>query len=344
MELVDYPIISIIVPVYNVENYLDRCVRSIVSQNYDLCEIILVNDGSTDSSGTICNTWSNQFNWIKTLHKSNGGLSSARNLGLEHARGKFIWFVDSDDFLAPNVLGRIIETALKLDAQILYFPYREFDGVSFSDTIGNYYPGIFSGRDILEKQLASFSAWGMISLRSLWITYSLRFVEGIVFEDLELAPRLLKLVNRVGFLGQGIVPYIYFLRSSSITRERNLEKKYKQIDSFFAVEESWKSSFDLVTPSPNSYDMVMVKVGTNKLHRGLLNFVRYAPFSVAQKIRLYYVLYKKGVFSIVYNGILRCDISTSNFLSSMFWNTIGRSLLLFSIFSVFDSLKRCLKN
>ena len=261
MELVDYPIISIIVPVYNVENYLDRCVRSIVSQNYDLCEIILVNDGSTDSSGTICNTWSNQFNWIKTLHKSNGGLSSARNLGLEHARGKFIWFV-----------------------------------------------------------------------------------EGIVFEDLELAPRLLKLVNRVGFLGQGIVPYIYFLRSSSITRERNLEKKYKQIDSFFAVEESWKSSFDLVTPSPNSYDMVMVKVGTNKLHRGLLNFVRYAPFSVAQKIRLYYVLYKKGVFSIVYNGILRCDISTSNFLSSMFWNTIGRSLLLFSIFSVFDSLKRCLKN
>lgn len=105
--------ISIIVPVYNVENYLDRCVRSICEQSYTDLEIILVDDGSTDSSGEICDKWTEKDCRIKAVHKSNGGLSSARNEGIRLAKGKYIGFVDSDDWIEPDFcleLMKIIDT------------------------------------------------------------------------------------------------------------------------------------------------------------------------------------------------------------------------------------------
>ncbi len=92
-------LISIIIPVYNVENYLDRCLETVVSQTYKNLEIILVNDGSTDSSGKICDKWALKDNRIVVIHKINGGLSDARNVGMDHATGEYIGFVDSDDWI-----------------------------------------------------------------------------------------------------------------------------------------------------------------------------------------------------------------------------------------------------
>lgn len=94
--------LSIIIPVYNVEDYLHRCVESILVQDYYNYEIILVDDGSTDSSGAICDELAREHSFIRVIHKSNGGQSSARNVGLEEAVGKYIWFIDSDDYIAPK--------------------------------------------------------------------------------------------------------------------------------------------------------------------------------------------------------------------------------------------------
>lgn len=334
------PILSIIIPVYNVEGYLDRCVNSIISQEYTSCEILLVNDGSTDDSGVICNRWATECECVRTFHKSNGGQSSARNLGLENARGQYIWFVDSDDYLMPNTLGKVVSSALENSAEVLYFSYKTYNGEYLSEyPIGRYYPGVFLGAEIYRKQLASCSVCTMLSLRSLWIEHNLRFVEGIIFEDLEITPRLLKFVSRACFLPQELAPYVYFLRPNSTTKQTDLERKQKQIDFFFEVEKSWRHFFDLDTPREESYDMIVVKVGTNILHRGLLNFIRRSELPLSLKIKLYYKFNKKGVFSIFYNGFFRCDIAQRNFFPSLFWNTVGRSSFIFSVFSLFEFLK-----
>lgn len=97
------PLLSIIVPIYNVEQYLERCIESIINQTYKNLEIILVDDGSKDNSGTIADTYASKDNRIKVIHKENGGLSDARNHGLDQAKGKYIIFIDSDDFIDSSM-------------------------------------------------------------------------------------------------------------------------------------------------------------------------------------------------------------------------------------------------
>jgi len=108
----DAPLISVIVPVYKVENYLDRCVQSIVDQTYRNLEIILVDDGSPDNCGTMCDAWAEKDARIKVIHKKNGGLSDARNVGMSIATGDYIGFVDSDDYIAPEMYRLLLERLL----------------------------------------------------------------------------------------------------------------------------------------------------------------------------------------------------------------------------------------
>ena len=100
--------LSVIIPVYNVEQWLQKCVESVVSQGIGSCEIILVDDGSPDQSGSICDRLARSYDNIVVLHKQNGGLSDARNAGLEVARGRDVTFVDSDDHLSPGLFGQLL--------------------------------------------------------------------------------------------------------------------------------------------------------------------------------------------------------------------------------------------
>ena len=104
----DY-LISVIVPVYNVETYLDECIKSLVKQTYSKFELILIDDGSTDSSGQLCDAWKETDDRIKVIHKENGGLSTARNAGLDVAKGDYICFIDSDDFVTDNYLLSFVD-------------------------------------------------------------------------------------------------------------------------------------------------------------------------------------------------------------------------------------------
>ena len=111
-------LISIIVPIYKVEPYLDRCVRSIVEQTYENLEIILVDDGSPDNCPAICDAWAAKDSRIRVIHKKNGGLSDARNAGLAVAAGKYVSFIDSDDYIAPEFIARLYEAVVKTGAQV----------------------------------------------------------------------------------------------------------------------------------------------------------------------------------------------------------------------------------
>ena len=100
---IDQPLVSVIIPVYNAEAYLERCLNSVLDQSYDQLEIILVDDGSTDSSSSICDSYATTDSRICVIHKDNGGLSSARNRGLESIHGDYIMYVDSDDFIGKDI-------------------------------------------------------------------------------------------------------------------------------------------------------------------------------------------------------------------------------------------------
>ncbi len=111
-------LISIIVPVYNVEKYLDKCLESIVSQTYKNIEIILVDDGSSDNCPAMCDEWAKKDSRIKVIHKENGGLSDARNVGLENAKGKYIGFIDSDDYIDKTMFEKLLNKAKENDADM----------------------------------------------------------------------------------------------------------------------------------------------------------------------------------------------------------------------------------
>lgn len=123
-------VLSIIVPVYNVEKYLKTCINSLLEQKLDAYEIILVDDGSTDSSGGICDEYAKKHEKIQVIHKKNDGLSSARNTGIENAVGKYIGFVDSDDYIMPEMYKNLIEVAKMCNAQMVMSRYFCFENQS----------------------------------------------------------------------------------------------------------------------------------------------------------------------------------------------------------------------
>jgi glycosyltransferase involved in cell wall biosynthesis len=129
-------VVSVIIPVYNVCGYIDECISSICRQSYDDIEIILVDDGSTDGSAEKCNVWLNRDSRVKVIHKTNGGVSSARNAGLDVANGEYVCFLDSDDYIADNLLEVVI-------------PYMDagYDLVNFKySTSGCFQGGVYFQR------------------------------------------------------------------------------------------------------------------------------------------------------------------------------------------------------
>ncbi|ATR94707.1 glycosyl transferase family 2 [Porphyromonas gingivalis] len=334
------PELSIIIPVYNVEDYLHRCVDSILSQDYDAYEIILVDDGSTDSSGSLCDELARQHKCIRVIHKPNGGLSSARNAGLRVAQGRYIWFIDSDDYIAEKCLDKIM-TKIKSDgSEIIFFSHIRSNGVStFGSPVGKYHPGFYTGMEVLQGHLAYMTAWSYVSSKSLWDENNLLFLEGINFEDFEIWPRLLKTLKKGSFLKSDIPPYIYYVRPGSIMNQSDPNKRLKQIQDYSRIENSWKKSFDLVSPKADSYDMLVLKEGTATLHRFLLGFTLISNLPIRTKLNLYLQYRKKGVFSGYYNGHRRNPYVSFGRLR-IFWSIIGRSFILYSFYSIVRDISK----
>ncbi|MBR5282462.1 MAG: glycosyltransferase [Alistipes sp.] len=154
-------LISIIVPVYNTEKYLDRCIQSILAQTYTDFELLLVDDGSTDSSGAICDKYAAEDSRVKVFHKENGGVSSARNFGLDKARGEWIGWVDSDDYIAPNMYKHLLNAAITENADIAYCDYADIDG----DLISKIeYPESDNGK------VEFISNYFRMPISALWVT------------------------------------------------------------------------------------------------------------------------------------------------------------------------------
>lgn len=184
--------LSIIVPVYNVEEYLKQCIESIIDAYRDGIEVILVDDGSKDKSDEICDFFSNKYNYIKVVHKSNGGLSSARNTGINLANGEFIWFVDSDDYIDKKSIDFILD-AIKKDTDMIFINYTKF----YSNGVSEVYQTFRECDNLAMEPYKYLNSLGNISYaaqqfivkRKLIYDNNLFFSEGIYHEDEEWTPR-----------------------------------------------------------------------------------------------------------------------------------------------------------
>lgn len=149
------PKVSVIVPVYNVQDYLDDCMVSIVGQTFTDLEIIMVDDGSTDSSGQLCEDWAKKDSRIRVVHKQNAGLGFARNTGIEHASGDYLAFIDSDDYVAPEMLETLYNYALSYGAEVVYSAgfYRAFSNGEIKDPVIDYDGPVFYHAEAVVSQL-----------------------------------------------------------------------------------------------------------------------------------------------------------------------------------------------
>ncbi len=216
--------ISVIIPVYNVEQYLYDCLISVIDQSYFDIEIILVDDGSTDNSGEICNIFASRDERIKVIHKENGGLSSARNAGLDIARGKFIIFVDSDDYLNRDMIEKLYGALELSKAEIACCDYTT---LKFNDEISDNIE-VLKQRDAISRLFDDDGfkcfAWNKIYKRSLFS--NIRYPEGKLFEDITTTYQLFKKVNKIVYIKEKL--YYYRQRENSITKT-NFNKRNRDL-------------------------------------------------------------------------------------------------------------------
>lgn len=246
------PLVSVIVPVYNVEKYLECCVNSIVNQTYRNLEIILVDDGSTDSSLKICDEFAAQDNRIRVIHKENGGQCSARNAALDLCRGEWITFIDSDDYVNPEMISCLFEQAEKNEADIVrcaFMNVKESDSEYFDDSEANGDALLFSQKEMINNFLTAaysnrkcFTAcmWAAIYRRSLFD--SIRFPEGLIHEEGFVLPDLFLKVNQAVFVDRFFYYYRTNLQGTMSTNYAS-KKSLKSIDDWKYIHFCFKNEY-----------------------------------------------------------------------------------------------------
>ncbi|WEG11510.1 glycosyltransferase [Pullulanibacillus sp. KACC 23026] len=221
--------ISIIVPIYKVEAYLKRCVQSVIQQTYRNLEIILVDDGSPDRCGVWIEAFAKEDSRIRPLHKENGGLSDARNVGMQAATGDYMFFLDSDDWIAPTAIETLMNQLHRFQADVVqsnfYYAYQDY--LLLDDRYyGEVSPVILDNpelmRELVKNEKVKNFAWGKLYKTEL--IKELPFRKGVLFEDVFWAHQVMHRVHRYVILNQPL--YYYFQRNDSIVAHytsRNLD-------------------------------------------------------------------------------------------------------------------------
>ena len=237
------PLISVIVPIYNVEKYLTRAIDSICSQTYQNLEILLVEDGATDKSPQICDAYAEKDNRITVIHKENGGLSDARNTGLEHATGEYVAFIDSDDYIAGQFIEKLYHACIKTNSDMAICSYRE------SSSMENIFEKeeidikmnemevldrkelLFDMYEEYRKENTEFIvSWNKLYRKSLWD--NIRFPKGRIHEDEATTYKIYDKCSRGVYIKDKL--YAYYLAEQSITRQ---SFSAKRMDWFTALKE-----------------------------------------------------------------------------------------------------------
>lgn len=243
-------LLTVIVPVYNVETYLDRCVLSITQQTYKKLEIILVDDGSTDQSPQMCDDWFWKDSRIKVIHKKNGGLSSARNVGLNAASGEVLSFIDSDDFIELDMYQTMMD-AMKESGKDIASCGRIVDlwGKREKIEFALSQPRIYTRKEAIKEVLClrelDVSACDKLYKKTLF--FDIRYPEGKISEDAAIIFQLLNKSNGLVHVGENFYHYIF--RRSSISKAAYSHVKYDAYENCLHIIEFFQQHY----PDMESY-------------------------------------------------------------------------------------------
>lgn len=228
-------LISIVVPVYNIEGYVYRCVDSMINQTYRNIEIILVDDGSIDKSGIICDEFANRDKRIKVIHKKNGGLSDARNAGIAAANGEYIGFVDGDDYIHQKMYEILLDACIRNNAQMAMCGRKTVDEngnlIKEMFTLGG--ETLYTGKEAVEHLLRwdSCDSSACDKLYSRILFDKVRYPLGVMSEDYQVTSRLMLSANRIVHVGYSL--YNYVQRTERISHQLFTRKRIdvlKQVD------------------------------------------------------------------------------------------------------------------
>lgn len=213
-------LVSIVIPVYNVKQYLNKCIESVINQSYTNIQIILVDDGSTDGSAELCDIQSKLDSRIEVIHKPNGGLSDARNAGIDRSKGDWICFIDSDDFVSTDYVGRMLDVAIQNNAEIaICDPVHVFesgDAVFTKEKKTKVYANTDAIKEMWYQRSFLFSAWAKIYRRDLFNKN--RFTKGIIYEDVDIMHEVFILASKIVYIDAKLYAYVH--REGSITTQK----------------------------------------------------------------------------------------------------------------------------
>lgn len=279
--------ISVIVPVYNVEEYLEKCLNSLVNQTLKDIEIIVVNDGSPDNSQQIIDKYAKKYKNIKAYSKPNGGLSDARNFGIQKATGEYIIFIDSDDYVAPEMLEKMYKKAMddKLDIVVCNSINVYPNGVEVIVKSNNNY-----SEDTVKNYLLA-PPMAVIRLYKKELFDTIKFKKGIYYEDLELTPKLVKCTKNIGFIDEAF--YYYLQRDGSIMKQK--EFNAKMLDIFTVLESNKK---DLEKQYKDEIEYMYI---SHLLRTASLRFLDYSGYQeninkIIETIKEYYPNWKHNKY------------------------------------------------
>ena len=228
-------LLTVVIPVYNVEKYLKRCIESILIQEWKNYDILLVDDGSTDSSPQICDDYAKVYDFISVIHKKNGGLSEARNTGISHAKGDYVYFPDSDDWLEPQTFKELADVLESQEFDIVSFN-REFvkgeeDTIVSDPLVTQVYEGKDAFVQMLKHSYITGFANDKIYKKSLFIDNNISFPKGKYYEDLGTNYKLFLSAENVFATNQKYYHYLID-NPDSITQSWN-EQKFSDMFEFY---------------------------------------------------------------------------------------------------------------
>lgn len=261
------PLVSIIVPVYNVEEYLNESIKSAINQSYKNIEIILIDDGSTDSCGSICNSYAMKDDRISVFHQKNMGLSAARNMGVSLAKGELISFLDSDDYMSPFMIEKMVTMMKKYNADVCCCDYTSTAFSNKTGCIVDEYDNQLACASLLDSKGFKCYAWNKIYKKQLFD--NIKYPVGRYFEDISTTYRLFSQANKIVYLHEEL--YYYRLRRNSITRETFSDKNY---DLIFAINEILELSASLYASYRNRLAMGYMQYYLTFLKSALISQVK----------------------------------------------------------------------